>query len=384
MHGTDHGPQLEQWVSARRPYLDNLKVLLIAAIIALHAVLGYASIAEVWTYAEYREATLAMATQVLLFVLVGPFAFFLIALLFLVAGLLTPASLQRKGAGRFIRERLLRLGLPFVVYVLLVQPTLNYALRHYLGAAPGSYWSQYLSTGRLDTGPLWFVGVLLVFSVGHAAWRSWRTRPSKDRGPITLRTLMLVAVIVAPASFAVRLVYRYGSESGVTDLNFWEWPACIAVFALGVRAARHGWAVAVPEQLARQCRTITLLAALATMIMIAGLSGNVVDAAGGWHWAAAGFAVTDAVLTVFGSIWLLGVAQRRLGRQYRWGSYLSRSAYGAFMLQSLFLLGFAAALRPIGLPAELKALAVATAAVSCSFAVAWLMIRHVPGFSRVL
>ncbi|HEX5335526.1 MAG TPA: acyltransferase family protein, partial [Propionicimonas sp.] len=131
--------QLQSWASTRRPFLDNLKVVLITAIIAIHAVLGYASTVEVWNYTEFREVTLAPATEVVVFVLVSPFAFFLIALLFLVSGLLTPSSLERKGVGRFLRDRLLRLGLPFVVYVLLVQPTLTYALEHPLGDAPGSY-----------------------------------------------------------------------------------------------------------------------------------------------------------------------------------------------------------------------------------------------------
>ena len=54
------------------------------------------------------------------------------------------------------------------------------------------------------------------------------------------------------------------------------------------------------------------------------------------------------------------------------------------MLQTVFLLAYAAALRPVGLPAEVKALIVAVAAVTCSFAAAWLMIRRVPGASRVL
>ncbi|MEU4294055.1 hypothetical protein AB0E63_38040 [Kribbella sp. NPDC026596] len=96
--------QVERWASTRRPYLDNLKVVLIAAIIVIHAVLGYASI-EVWTSTEFREVTLTTATQVVLFALVSPFAFFLIALLFLVAGLLTPSSLQRKGTARFLGDR---------------------------------------------------------------------------------------------------------------------------------------------------------------------------------------------------------------------------------------------------------------------------------------
>jgi heme/copper-type cytochrome/quinol oxidase subunit 4 len=198
--------------------------------------------------------------------------------------------------------------------------------------------------------------------------------------------LVLAAAVVAPASFIIRLIYPYGSESGFTDLNFWEWPACIAVFALGINASRQGWVTAVPDHLARQCRVVTLLAAMAmgTLLVTVGFLDAVDDAAGGWHWPAAGFAVVDAVLTIFGSVWLLSVAQHRLDRRYRWGPFLSRSAYGAFMLQTIFLLGFAVALRPIGLPAEAKALVVAIAGVACSFAAAWLLISRVPGFSRVL
>jgi hypothetical protein len=142
-------------------YLDNLKVLLVAAIIAMHAILGYAGTVQVWTYTQAREITLAPVTEVVLLVAVSPVGFFIIALLFLVAGLLTPPSLERKGAGRFVRDRLLRLGVPFTVYVLLVQPAVAYALEHPLGLAPGSYWYELLGEERaLDTGPLWFVGVL--------------------------------------------------------------------------------------------------------------------------------------------------------------------------------------------------------------------------------
>ncbi|WP_405071650.1 hypothetical protein OG558_20250 [Kribbella sp. NBC_01510] len=120
------------------------------------------------------------------------------------------------------------------------------------------------------------------------------------------------------------------------------------------------------------------------LLIVVALLDAVDDAVGGWHWPAVAFAVVDAVLTVFGSVWLLSVAQQRLDRRYRWGPLLSRSAYGAFMLQALFLLGFAIALRPVGLPAEIKALVVAIAGVTCSFAAAWLLITRAPGLSRVL
>ncbi len=391
--GDRGGAAVESWASSRLPYLDNLKVLLIAAIIGIHAVLGYASTVEVWTYTGLREVSLAPVTEVILFVAVAPFGFFLIALLFLVAGLLTPPSLHRKGVRRFTVDRLLRLGVPFLLYVFVVQPVLTYALEHPLGDAPGTFWEEYGGAERrLDTGPLWFVGVLLIFSLGYAGWEALRSRRSHaaatDGGEheISVRTLALAAAIVAPASFAVRLVYPYGSESGVSDLNFWEWPACLAVFAMGTAAAGRGWVTRVPTRLVRSCRSATLVAALAMAALLGVVAPRdaVGDALGGPHWVAAAFAVIDAVLTVFGSIWLLGVAQRRLGRRHRRGAALSRSAYGAFMLQTGFLLGFAVALRPFGLPAEVKAILVGGASVGCSFTAAWLLIRNVPGFARIL
>jgi glucans biosynthesis protein C len=63
---------------------------------------------------------------------------------------------------------------------------------------------------------------------------------------------------------------------------------------------------------------------------------------------------------------------------------ISRSAYGAFMLQGLVLIGLAIALQPLPLPAEVKALIVAGAGVAGSFALSWLLIRRVPGVARIL
>jgi hypothetical protein len=54
------------------------------------------------------------------------------------------------------------------------------------------------------------------------------------------------------------------------------------------------------------------------------------------------------------------------------------------MLQGLVLLGLAVALRPIGVPAEVKALLVAGGGVAGSFALAWLFISRVPGVARIL
>ena len=366
--------------------LDNLKVVLIAAIIAMHAVLGYSTL-EVWTYSWLREVTLHPVVEAVLILLVLPFGLILMALFFLVAGLLSVPSMQRKGPGPFARDRLVRLGVPFLVYVLLIQPVTVYALEHPLGGAPGSYWEEFLGDeGVLDTGPLWFVGALLVYSLAYAAWvRFGGQRQAPAPGRISARQLALVAVVVAPASFAIRLLWPYGSDAGLTDLNFWQWPACAAVFILGLMASRQGWVQAVPDHLRGRCRAVTAVAAVAMAVLLAtaGLSERFDDLLGGWNPWAAGFAALDAVLCVFGSVWLLAVAQHRLDRPLPHGRALGRSAYGAFILQTPVLIGLALALRPIGMPAEVKALLVAAFGVAGSFALAWLA-TLLPGVRRIL
>jgi glucans biosynthesis protein C len=150
--------------------------------------------------------------------------------------------------------------------------------------------------------------------------------------------------------------------------------------------SRQDWIKSVPDDLARRCRVVTLAAvvAMATLLLVAGALDAVEEALGGWHWLGGVFLVIEAVLTVFGSVWLLSLAQHPLGHRHRWGPVLSRSAYAAFMLQTAFLLGLALALRPLPLPAEIKALLVAALGVMASFGAAWLLITKVPGVRRVL
>lgn len=380
-------PDVGAPATARLLHLDNLKVVLIALIIALHAVAGYIGLVEAWTYSGVRETTLHPVVEMLLLVVLSPFGLFLIALLFLVAGLLTPGSYDRKGGRRFVVDRLLRLGVPFALYVFLVQPTLVYAVAHPFGDATGSWWQEYLGAERqVDTGPLWFVGVLLIYSLAYAAWRRLRGPEGRPPRPPTARTLVVSALVIAPLSFAVRLAYPYGGESGLTDLNFWQWPACIAVFALGIRAAPHGWTHSVPDRLVRVSRLVTAggVVAMTVLLYVTGSRDAVDDMLGGPHWAAAAFACIEAALVVFGPLWLLDLSRRRLERRLPWGEQLGRSAYGAFMLQTVFLLALAVALRPAPFPAEVKAILVAAGAVAASFGAAWLLIQRVPGMARVI
>lgn len=379
---------MEHWPSERLLSIDNLKVVLIAAVIVGHAILGY-SVFDAWSYSDVREVTLSTVTMVVLIALTAPFGLLVIPLLFLVAGLLTPPSLARKGVRRFATDRLLRLGLPFVVFAVVVWPLLEYALFRWLDAAPG-LWPYLLTEGSLDTGVLWFVGALLAFSLAYAGGiaarggRAGRGRP----GRIRIGHLLALACAAAVATFIVRLAVPFEEDNWLVDVNLWEWPACAAMFGLGVVAAREDWLTSVPDRLRRQCRLVTLIAlgaagAFALAVVVFGI--DVEELWGGWHWPALVFCAGEVALAVFGPVWLLGGAQRLLDRNLRWaGPAVRRSSYGAFLLQGPVLIGLALVLRPVAVPAEVKALLVAAGGVVASWALAWLLIHRVPGVARIL
>jgi fucose 4-O-acetylase-like acetyltransferase len=165
----------------------------------------------------------------ILFAVAAPFGLFVIPVLFLVAGLLTPPSVQRKGIRRYVHDRLVRLGVPFAIFALLLWPLLEYGMFRWLGHAPG-LWDYLAAEGSLDTGVLWFVGVLLIFSLTYAAWVWLRPQAAAQstRSDIRMTDLLALAATVGAGSFLVRLAVPLETDNKIVDLNVSQWPACAA------------------------------------------------------------------------------------------------------------------------------------------------------------
>ena len=102
-----------QPVGWRSAYLDKLKVLLVVGVIAVHTAIVYGVTGSFYleNYESIAETTAAVLTT---FVAVG--SLFGLGAFFLIAGPLSGPSLDRKGPRRFVRDRLVRLGIPVVFY----------------------------------------------------------------------------------------------------------------------------------------------------------------------------------------------------------------------------------------------------------------------------
>ncbi|HET9672840.1 MAG TPA: acyltransferase [Actinomycetota bacterium] len=368
-------------VTGRLAYLDNLRVLMVAGVIAGHAIAGYAGMN--WTYADVAEGEMGELSGAIVGLLILPFAVFVMALFFLVAGMLTPGSLDRKGPGRFARDRLVRLGVPLAAFAFVLWPLMTYALYRAAGV-PWSLWDVYEDDPTLDTGPLWFVEVLLLFSLIYAAWGRGRRRhgPARDAvgtGPLRARHLVALGAGIALATLVVRRWLPFDSLQP-TNAHVWQWPECIGLFGLGIAGARRGWwRRPIPERIRRGCGWVTMVATVALIAAFASTGGRdrAVEAfAGGWRWEALMLATIGGAMSVAASIWVLGFAQRHWDRAGRGARALGRAAYAAFLFQGLPLIAAALLLRPFDVPLEIKALLVAAGGIAGSFGLGWFLVSR--------
>jgi hypothetical protein len=372
-------------VPTRMWYLDNLRTAMVAWIIGGHALLGYARIGG-WQYAEVHEVAFAPWLELILLAILGPTALFVIGTFFFLSGLVSENAMARKGPARFATDRLLRLGIPFLVFMALVWPLFMWFAYLAAGRRVSYWWAFTHLRPFLDSGPLWFAEVLLYVSLGYAAWHWIAIRVGRQPASLRGRHLVAVALGVAVMSFVVRLWFPARSTQ-ILGLHLWQWPQCMAMFGLGVAAGRVGWQIQAPRQLCRACGwtvavTIAAVPVLAVVSGVTNVAGDATPFLGGWHWQALVLDCVEASLVVAGSVWLLGLAQRRLAatgpRSVAW----ARASYAAFALQVPVLLTLAITLRPLPWPAGTKAGLVAALGVLASF---WLGMRLVrTGLGRVL
>jgi hypothetical protein len=281
-----------------------------------------------WPYDEVTEVTLPRELELGLAIILGPSALFVIGTFFFLSGILAPRGIARYGPAGLVRQRMLRLGIPWLFFTILVWHLVMWVAYRSAGHTL-SFW-QVLQARQpfLDSGPLWFVQILLYVSVGHALF-TWAGQRDGLR-PLPA-TLVMTAVMIAVSSFAIRIWFPARSQQFL-DLHVWQWPQCIGLYALA-----FWWlAKAGPLRTVRRCGMavfLTVTAGVAVVVLL-GVSDLKLDGVlflGGWHWQALALDVVEATLVVAGSVWLLGSAQRWLTSQASVLTRAARSAYAAYL-----------------------------------------------------
>src|SRR5919205_3219845 len=134
---------------ARLFFVDNLRVLLAILVVAHHAGQAYGPTGGRWPIFNPERAGI-----------LGSFfsvnAGFFMGLFFLVSAYFLPGAYDRRGAGAFLRDRGLRLGLPLVFFALAVFAPIGYALDYRGAGGQLAFWPYlvrvYLGAWRVEVG----------------------------------------------------------------------------------------------------------------------------------------------------------------------------------------------------------------------------------------
>ncbi|GAA3093283.1 acyltransferase family protein [Streptosporangium carneum] len=358
-------------------HVDNLRVALTALVVLHHVAVTYGNI-PLWFYTEPAKDP----SGLLLDLLVGLDQAFFMGLFFLISGFFTPGAHDRKGTGPFLRDRLVRLGVPLLAFLVLLRPLVNFGAYPSVAAAVGvadlPYWLFYVVTW--DPGPMWFVEVLLVFTGVYALWRRFAgpvphtTAPAAPPPPGAGRVVAFVLGL-AVVTFLWRLAVPIGAYWPVVGLPSPAYlPQYASLFAVGVLAGRGRWLEALSPRAGRlglaSAGVVTLV-----LLPLAGVASGALRTLVVATWESA-FAVAVAV----GLLWLF---RARFDRQERRGRFLAEHAYTVYVVHPLVLVGLGYAFRPLEAPAVVKFALVAALALPLCWGLAYA-VRSLPGARRVL
>src|SRR5690349_10766753 len=119
-------PMPEAISQGRLFFLDHLRAALAILVVLHHLAVIYSAGAPFY-YVEPPGPEDQLARVLLVVFLLVNQAYFM-GCFFLISGYFTPGSFDRKGSGAFAKDRLLRLGIPLVMYVFVLSPIASIGL----------------------------------------------------------------------------------------------------------------------------------------------------------------------------------------------------------------------------------------------------------------
>jgi Acyltransferase family len=194
---------------ARNLSLDRARTFLTLVVLLHHAVIPY-------TYFGHTDPASWAGFDV---VVLATDSFFM-AMFFFLSGLFTWPGIARKAPSVFLRDRLLRLGLPFAIAAFTVIPLAYYAiaLRHDPGLSFTAFWWKTITVGPWPSGPIWFVWVLLAFDLTASLLYRVSAHLVDPGNRVSLRgfdqpaVFWLLLVVVTAIAYVPALLYFGGSK----------------------------------------------------------------------------------------------------------------------------------------------------------------------------
>jgi glucans biosynthesis protein C len=262
--------------AGRTVFFDNLRSLMVVLVLIFHSGASYGSGVEFWPFHDKDPSKIIDIFMFLCDV-------FMMAILFFIAGYFTLPDLRRKGTWRFIKGKLKRLGMPWLVITLIVLPALDYI--HYFFYQAGyvlhalsfpEYWALSMKkiaefyTGWIDMSAywsmtekfyqryMWFLSLLLFFFVAFALLHKIKSHINRksDRqnsNPANLKrnvfkalfvTSLIMIIFFGLVRFMIYpefMAFGWFSLGNILQFQFGKLIVYICCFCMGIYSFSRKW-----------------------------------------------------------------------------------------------------------------------------------------------
>jgi len=316
-------------VVKRLYYLDNLRVAATVLVSAHHTGQAYGPTGGWWPIQEAARAPV-----------LGPFftvnRSFGMSLFFMIAGYFTVMSCDARGPRAFLKNRVLWLGLPLLVFALCMIP-----IQLFVFTPPTT---QSRSAWPIDVGHMWFVEHLLIYSAAYVLWCTIRpghvTSGQRQTTPPGYLSILIFALALAAVSGVVRIwwpIDKWVDLLGFIRVQFADVPRDLSFFIIGAVAYRHDWL----STFSRKAGLLWLLVGVGLAVL--------------WYvydlGVKAAWPIGDTAMAVFYPIWesvlccgmcigLTILFREVFDTQGRLGKAMAQSQYAAYIFHVPFVLLF--------------------------------------------
>ena len=309
----------------RYDYLDNIKWVLTIIVILFHSALGaipggidfslpFVNKSMYWQYDMLDDFT-------------GICASFFMSLFFFISAYFVIPSFNRKGAGRFILDKLKRLGIPVLLAIFIITPLMwNMSTdKHYSYLDALYRYGTMLKTGNIYLNVTWFCWALIVFNVVFALIQKLRSsteqKSIEKKFPEILK-IVLIAIIMIPFNYLGLYLQDLLGKDFLGFRLLSNFPTYIFMFYLGIQTYKNHWI----EQ-------ITFKHAFFGIIMWVFGYVFIFEILKGYGYN--GYAMAKGFTVIGICMFLIYVFKTLFNSKNKWTIVLSRTAFAAYVIQKI-------------------------------------------------
>ncbi|WP_410511508.1 acyltransferase family protein [Paenibacillus sp. BR2-3] len=376
-------------------FLDNLRIVLIMLVVAHHAGQPYGGSEGWWYFKTINSPGLGSFFAVN--------AAFFMSLFFLISAYFVPHSFDKKGIREFLKDRLIRLGIPLILGFFIIIPLLMYS--YYINFRDSSFigiWDYYIKiyfgiggqptrwTGPswpdMNFGHLWFIEHLLVYvfiyTIIRTIMQKYITHKKPPKSFPSQISIILFTFMIAMFTFIVRIWYpidHWTGFLGVIQTEFAHVTQYMSFFIAGIFAAKNNWIIKIP----RSVGVIWLLIGILLALVL--YSGEFsIFQKGGLNWGSLTYSVVETYLCSGLSIGLVFLFHRKFNKTNSIFQYLSADVFTVYIFHVPIVVILQYTVENLDVSAYVKFLLVSLFGIILSFLVSHYLIRKIPYSNKVL